>query len=54
MLDRVFNYRATSRAQIMRFKRHGDIKPVAFENAIYATQPGDKSRTGILKLRGAL
>lgn len=47
-LDRVFNYVATSRAQIMRFKVGGEINPVAFVDASHATQPGRKSRTGIL------
>ena len=47
-LDRVFNYVATSRDQIMKFKVGGDINPVAFVDASHATQPGRKSRTGIL------
>jgi ribonuclease HI len=47
-LDRVFSYVATSKGQIMKFKVRGNINPVAFVDASYATQPGGKSRTGIL------
>lgn len=47
-LDKVFSYVASSRAQIMKFKIHGEIHPVAFVDASYAAQSGGKSRTGIL------
>jgi ribonuclease HI len=47
-LDRVFSYVATSKAQIMRFKVNGNINPVAYVDASYATQPKGRSRTGIL------
>jgi hypothetical protein len=44
-LDRVFSYVATSREQIMKFKVGGNINPVAYVDASYATQPKGKSRT---------
>ena len=47
-LDRVFNYIHTSRGQVMKYKVHGDIHPMAYVDASYATQPDGRSRTGIL------
>jgi len=47
-LDRVFNYIYTTRHDVMRFKRGGDVSFEAFIDASFGTQPQGKSRTGVL------